>query len=45
MGSVGAKEVPQLLNEAGRRIDGRGLEDLRALKIEAGILNRADGSA
>jgi len=45
MGSVGAKDVPQLLDAEGRRIDGRGLEDLRPIKIEAGVLNRADGSA
>jgi exosome complex component RRP41 len=45
MGSVGAKEVPQLLDAQGKRIDGRGLEELRPLSIEAGVLRRADGSA
>ncbi len=45
MGSVGAKEVPVLLDEHGKRIDGRGLHDLRPLKIEAGVLQRATGSA
>ena len=45
VGSVGAKDVPQLLDADGRRIDGRGLEDLRPLRIEAGVLRRADGSA
>ncbi|MEW6069449.1 MAG: exosome complex exonuclease Rrp41 [Candidatus Thermoplasmatota archaeon] len=29
----------------GKRIDGRSLEELRPIKIEAGILKRADGSA
>ncbi|MDE1819627.1 MAG: exosome complex exonuclease Rrp41 [Euryarchaeota archaeon] len=45
MGSIGAKDVPQLLDANGRRIDGRGLEDLRPLRIEAGPLAQADGSA
>ncbi len=45
MGSVGAKDVPQLLDANGKRIDGRGLEELRPLKIEAGVLTRANGSA
>ena len=29
----------------GRRLDGRGLEDLRNVKIEIGVLDNADGSA
>lgn len=29
----------------GKRLDGRGPEDLRPIKIEAGVLERADGSA
>jgi exosome complex component RRP41 len=45
MGSIGAKEVPELMDKDGKRIDGRGPLDLRPLKIEAGILKRADGSA
>lgn len=45
MGSVGAKEVPQLLSPEGLRIDGRRLDELRALKITAGALHEADGSA
>jgi exosome complex component RRP41 len=45
MGNVGAKEVPVLLTPDGRRIDGRKLNELRALKIEAGVLKQADGSA
>jgi len=28
----------------GKRLDGRGFDELRPIKIEAGILNRADGS-
>ena len=36
--------APQLLAD-GRRVDGRGLEDLRAIKMEARVLNDADGSA
>ncbi|HTW55611.1 MAG TPA: exosome complex exonuclease Rrp41 [Thermoplasmata archaeon] len=45
MGSVGAKEVPVLLGPDGRRIDGRKLDELRPLKIQAGPLRQADGSA
>jgi exosome complex component RRP41 len=45
MGNVGAKEVPVLLSADGRRIDGRRLDELRPLKIEAGVLKQADGSA
>ena len=45
MGSVGAKEVPVLLTPDGRRIDGRRLDELRPIKIQAGPLRQADGSA
>jgi exosome complex component RRP41 len=45
MGSVGAKDVPQLLTADGLRIDGRRLNELRPLKITAGALHEADGSA
>jgi exosome complex component RRP41 len=45
MGSIGAKEVPVLLTPDGKRLDGRGLDELRALKITAGALHSADGSA
>ena len=29
----------------GKRLDGRGFDELRPIKIEAGVLERADGSA
>jgi exosome complex component RRP41 len=45
MGSVGAKDVPQLLSPDGLRIDGRKLNELRSLSIRAGPLHQADGSA
>jgi exosome complex component RRP41 len=45
MGSVGAKEVPVLLNADGLRIDGRRLDELRPIQIRAGPLRQADGSA
>ena len=45
MGSVGAKEVPVLLSPDGRRIDGRQLDELRPIRIQAGALHQADGSA
>jgi exosome complex component RRP41 len=34
----------KLINDDGKRLDGRGIEDLRKIKIEAGVLHRADGS-
>ena len=39
-----AKEL-QLVDGNGRRLDGRALDELRPIKIEAGVLRRADGSA
>ncbi|MHB8351603.1 MAG: exosome complex exonuclease Rrp41 [Thermoplasmata archaeon] len=45
MGSVGAKEIPELIGADGRRIDGRKLDELRPIRIVAGPLHRADGSA
>jgi exosome complex component RRP41 len=45
MGNVGAKEVPVLLSPEGLRIDGRRLDELRPLRIQAGALHQADGSA
>jgi len=35
----------QLIDENGIRIDGRKVDEMRPLKIEAGVLKRADGSA
>jgi len=34
----------ELINSSGKRLDGRGLEELRTIKIEAGVLHRAEGS-
>ena len=34
----------ELIDSNGKRLDGRGPEDLRPIKIEAGVLHRADGS-
>jgi exosome complex component RRP41 len=45
MGNVGAKDVPVLLSPEGLRIDGRRLNELRPIKIVAGALHQADGSA
>jgi exosome complex component RRP41 len=45
MGNVGAKEIPELLNAEGRRIDGRRLDELRPISLKVGPLTRADGSA
>lgn len=35
----------KLIDENGKRIDGRSFDELRPIKIEAGVLERADGSA
>ena len=42
MGS--AKDAPELIKD-GKRVDGRTPEDMRDVKIEAGVLKEADGSA
>jgi exosome complex component RRP41 len=34
----------QLIDKKGKRLDGRKLDELRSIKIEAGVLDRADGS-
>ncbi len=34
----------ELINSEGKRLDGRGPHDLRKIKIQAGVLHRADGS-
>jgi len=38
-------EKPEKLIVDGKRLDGRALDELRPIKIEAGVLKRADGSA
>lgn len=48
MRSMGGTPLPanvKLIDENGRRMDGRMPEEMRPLKIEAGVLKRADGSA
>ncbi|NYZ79408.1 exosome complex exonuclease Rrp41 [Candidatus Micrarchaeota archaeon] len=37
-------EKPKLIID-GKRLDGRSLDEMRPLKIQAGVLNKADGSA
>jgi len=34
----------KLIDDNGKRLDGRGIDELRKIKIEAGVLHRADGS-
>ncbi len=41
----GAPTDLKLIDENGRRIDGRRPDEMRPLRIEAGVLKRADGSA
>ncbi|MEM3851777.1 MAG: exosome complex exonuclease Rrp41 [Methanomassiliicoccales archaeon] len=43
--SMELPEGMQLINAEGRRLDGRRPDELRPIKIEAGVLRRADGSA
>lgn len=39
------KQPEKLIDEKGLRIDGRRLDELRPIKLEVGVLNKADGSA
>ncbi len=42
------EQIPKkirLLDDSGRRLDGRRLDELRPVRIEAGVLKRPDGSA
>jgi len=43
VGAVGEK--PRLIDESGRRIDGRRPDELRPIEMEVGVLKNADGSA
>jgi exosome complex component RRP41 len=45
MGGTPLPEGIKLIDENGKRIDGRRPDELRPLKIEAGVLKRATGSA
>jgi len=42
---LGRSEQVRLLDKNGLRVDGRRLDELRPLKLEVGILDKADGSA
>lgn len=42
---MGTASNIKLLTKDGLRLDGRTVEELRPIKIETGVLNRADGSA
>ena len=39
------KQPEKLIDEKGLRIDGRRLDELRPIKLEVGVLDKADGSA
>lgn len=43
--SMDLPEGMKLIDEEGKRIDGRKADELRPIRIEAGVLRRADGSA
>lgn len=42
---MGNKEQVQLINQNGLHVDGRRLDELRPIKLEIGLLDKADGSA
>jgi len=42
---LGTASDIKLINDDGLRLDGRGFDELRPIKIEVNVLNRADGSA
>jgi len=41
----GQKKTVQLIDSNGLRVDGRRIDELRPIKLEVGILDKADGSA
>jgi exosome complex component RRP41 len=42
---LGNKETVRLIDDNGLRVDGRRLDELRPVKLEVGVLDKADGSA
>lgn len=42
---MGHKEQVRLIDDNGLRVDGRKLDQLRPIKLEVGVLDKADGSA
>lgn len=42
---MGKEKTVKLMDENGLRVDGRRVDELRPLKLEVGILDKADGSA
>lgn len=43
---MSTNNIPKkLIDEKGRRVDGRTVEELRPIKLEVGVLNNTDGSA
>jgi len=42
---LGNKEQVRLIDKNGLRVDGRRLDELRPVKLEVGVLDKADGSA
>ena len=41
----GQKKTTQLIDSNGLRVDGRRIDELRPIKLEVGVLDKADGSA
>jgi len=42
---LASQKLVRLINQSGLRVDGRRLDELRPIKLEVGILDKADGSA
>ncbi len=42
---MASQKLVRLINQSGLRVDGRRLDELRPIKLEVGILDKADGSA
>jgi exosome complex component RRP41 len=45
MSSKNKEETKEYVNKSGKRLDGRKADELRPIKIEVGVIPRADGSA
>jgi len=45
LNAVEKKEIQKLVLEEGKRVDGRGLDEIRPIEIEVGLLPRTHGSA
>ena len=42
---TGSEETVTYVDKSGKRLDGRKADELRKIKVEVGVIPRADGSA